>query len=176
MPEPLTGGLMLDLLRQLHIAFPRNIGMQNPQLMADTYRNGLRGLSGEAIRWSVGQVIQDDKYFPKVSRLRELASGWNRANRVEIEAAIQRPSGWCDGCQTVAKPETRWRPRVTEKGKRIWDERGRLALEQFQRMRCRCDAGAKYFPDGELDDYMTFDVPLAFRETAVPRPPVEASR
>lgn len=155
MTEPLTLQLVADLIRQLHVAFPRNIGAQNAQFMADTYRNGLRGLSGDAVRWAVDQSIREDKFFPRVARLRELAGAWQRSNYAEAEALIQRPAGWCVGCQSVARNEMRWRPKVDDHHRRITDGAGRILLEQFERVVCRCDAPSRYSPDGPDDDYMT---------------------
>lgn len=167
MPEPLTSSLLGELLKQLHAAFPRNVAMQNPQLVADTYRNGLRELSGDAVRWAVDRVIREDEYFPKVARLRDLAYQWQRANQATIDAEIPRPTSWCDACRTVARPARRWRPRIDKQGRRILDGTGRLWLEQFERVVCGCDAPCRYAPDDDGTEYMTEH---AGRPTPTPTP------
>jgi len=78
MPEPLSTELVAQLLVKLHAAFPRTIGAQNATATTDVYRNGLRGLSGDAVRNAVDRVIENDTYFPKVARIRELANEWER--------------------------------------------------------------------------------------------------
>lgn len=155
MAEPMTLELVLEVLRKLAAAFPGRMDDKALTLRADVYRNGLAGLSGDALRWAAKTVIQEDQYFPKVARLRDLASRWQRANTATIEAQIQRPSGWCEGCQSVAKPEKRWRPKITERGQRILDGAGRLLLEQYERILCKCAPAAAYYPDDPTTDYMS---------------------
>lgn len=155
MAEPLTLQLVGDLLKQLHVAFPRNIGMQNPQLMAETYRNGLRGLPGDAVRWAVNKVIEEDQYFPKIARLRQLAHGWMKANMVQVEPNLPPDPLWCEGCKSRARWEIRWRPKLNEKNRRIFDEHGRMALETFERLQCKCSSPPRYQPDAEDDPWMT---------------------
>lgn len=103
--EPLTTQLVSELLPKLHAAFPRTIGRDNIVMMADVYRNGLRGVSGDALRAAVDRVIQEDVYFPKVSRLRELAEAWQRHNRPSFEPA-RRDVPWdeCPVCGAKALP------------------------------------------------------------------------
>lgn len=108
MHEPLTTQLLLDLLAQLHVAFPRTIGKENPAMMADVYRNGLRGVSGDAVREAVARCVQDDQYFPKVSRLREIA----RMIDARRSGAVRRAASW-DECGVCGA-------RVTETAKHAW--------------------------------------------------------
>jgi hypothetical protein len=108
MPEPMTLELVLDVLRMLAAAFPGRMDDRALMRRADVYRDNLQGMSGDALRWAAKIAIQEDSYFPKVARLRALATRWTVANTATVEAQNQRPSGWCDGCQSVARPEKRW--------------------------------------------------------------------
>lgn len=101
MREPLTTTLLLELIGKLHIAFPRTIGEKNPAMMAEVYRNGLRGVSGEAVRDAVERCIQKDEYFPKVSRIREYAAHYDKVRTVDIRGQ----EGWdeCGICGARAK-------------------------------------------------------------------------
>src|SRR3954471_8544881 len=85
MPEPLTSSLLVEELGKLMIAFPRNATSKDPVPLADVYRNGLHGLSGDSVRFAVGRAIQEDEHFPKVARLRELASDWSRRTNAVID-------------------------------------------------------------------------------------------
>lgn len=90
MAEPLTTELVAEMLGKLHVAFPRASNTQNAGKLADVYRNGLHGLSGDAVRAAVNRVIQEDEYFPKVARLREVSKAWMaRGNAV---LPFKRPS------------------------------------------------------------------------------------
>lgn len=93
MHEPLTTPLLLDLLQKLHVAFPRTLGKDNPAMMAEVYRNGLRGLSGNAVKEAVEKCIQQDQYYPKVARIREVASEIIRRTTV----TLQHTASW-DRC------------------------------------------------------------------------------
>lgn len=89
MVEPLTTALILDLLPKLLVAFPSKLSSQNIGHTADVYRNGLRGLSGSAVREAIDTCIRTDEYFPKVARIRELASVIDRKrNQAAIAARL----------------------------------------------------------------------------------------
>jgi hypothetical protein len=102
MSEPLTSSLLMDLIARLHAAFPRTIGKENPAMMADVYRNGLRGLSGDAVRHAVDRCIQTEEYFPKVSQLREIAKAWD----VKRMVTLRHEESW-DVC-TVCGVRAQW--------------------------------------------------------------------
>jgi hypothetical protein len=155
MPEPMTLELVLDVLRMLAAAFPGRMDDRALMRRADVYRDNLQGMSGDALRWAAKIAIQEDSYFPKVARLRALATRWTVANTATVEAQNQRPSGWCEGCQSVARPEKRWRPKVNDRGEPVRDSSNRLLLEQFERVVCRCDAPSRY----SVDDLMTPEAP-----------------
>ena len=107
MAEPLTMALITELMPRLHAAFPRNLGKENPAMMAEVYRNGLRGLSGDAVRAAVGRAIQEDSYFPKVARIRELATAWERHNRPRLEPIVREaPWNVCPVCGAKAQART----------------------------------------------------------------------
>lgn len=106
MPEPLTLALISELMPKLYAAFPRTIKDDGP-MVVETYRNGLRGISGDAVRAAVDRAIQEDTYFPKVSRLRELGLQWQRTNTVVLEArAAEVPWYVCPVCGAHAEHRT----------------------------------------------------------------------
>lgn len=88
MPEPLTSSLLMELIARLDAAFPRRIGEKNPTMTADVYRNGLRGLSGDSVRHAVDRCIETEEYFPKVSKLRELAKAWDVQRTVTLRHEV----------------------------------------------------------------------------------------
>lgn len=155
MPEPLTTPLVADVLEQLMVAFPRGRSGGTPQQLAEVYRNGLAGLTGDAVRFAARTAIQEDQFFPKVARIREIASRWQRSTETQSNLQIQRPTGWCEGCRTVAAPQKRWRPKRTPRGQRILDGAGRIALEEFERLVCKCDPPSRWYPDDPTTEYMT---------------------
>lgn len=142
MPEPLTTQLLREELEKLIIAFPRTASAPNPMAMADVYRNGLSGLSGDSIRFAVNRAIQEDEHFPKVARLREIATEWSRRTNAVIERMTSSDSAdelRCHVCGAVATDKTweRRKMRITqraghsldhyeweldEKGQPIWEE------------------------------------------------------
>lgn len=149
MPEPLTTSLVGELLTKLSAAHPRSLYKANPVHMCDVYRNGLRGLSGDAVRFAVDRAIQDDKDFPKVARLREIATEWERRNRPSVSVVQQAPGAnekYCTVCGakaeqqevetrkvvivTLANKQVRYvdrfkadgSPDLTGKGKEIWEK------------------------------------------------------
>lgn len=103
MTEPLTTELLSGLLPKLLTAFPSKMSSQNPAYLAEVYRNGLRGLNGDAVRAAVDISIQHDSYFPKVARLRELAGEWTRRNRVTVAARFEAAWNVCAVCGAHAK-------------------------------------------------------------------------
>ena len=114
MSEHMTAALVLDELTRLFTAFPTHAGMKNnPRGTAEVYRNGLTGISGDALRHAAKRVIQEDSFFPKVARLREIALGWETYTR----AANTAPAGevdplWCPRCQSRVETVEWWRPAV----------------------------------------------------------------
>lgn len=152
MSEPLTVELVADMLRTLAAAFPGR-AMDDRQLMlrAEVYYNNLQGLSGNALRWAVKISIQEDQYFPKVARLRELATRWISANTAAT-VGPRADDRYCKGCGQAWAPETRWRPKPRSDGsgqQDITPDGEWLILESYSRDRCRCDAPPTYQPSIE---------------------------
>lgn len=116
MPEPLTSQLVGDELKRLLAAFPRNLGSQNPAMMAEVYKTGLRGIDGEALRAAVDMCIQADTYFPKVARLREAAGEWMKRNRAHFAPKV--PVAWnvCSVCGEKAESPNITRPKLHGEG------------------------------------------------------------
>lgn len=104
MTEHMTTQLVAEEMQKLVAAFPGNLAAKNPSLLADTYRNGLRGLSGDSVRAAVDICIRTDQYFPRVSRLREAAGEWTK--RTSIVLQQRHESAWhtCPICGAEAKP------------------------------------------------------------------------
>jgi hypothetical protein len=132
MPEPLTLALISELMPKLYAAFPRTI-RGDQRLVLDTYRNGLRGITGDAVRWAVDRTIQEDTYFPKVARLRELAAAWQRTNAPSLDFQPRDvPWNVCPVCGAKAAtriisrqkrdPEKNWAIVRDAKGASEWDE------------------------------------------------------
>lgn len=153
MPEPLTTSLVLEELRKLHTAFPQNVGMRsNPSGTAEVYRNGLRGLSGDAVRAAADRAIQDGEFFPKVAKLRELATAWMRHNQpAGLAAAVNHDDTYCGLCRTKALWRSRWRPRVDDERRRerIMVDAEHVALEHYTRLLCECAVPCMYAPIDE---------------------------
>ncbi len=146
MPEPLTTTLVMEELQRLHVAFPQNVGMRtNPAGTAEVYRNGLRGLSGDAVRAAAARAIQDDEYFPKVAKLREFAMAWMKHNQPTAEANFEADPLWCPRCRTRATVRNRWRPKVDNLFRPIVTRDGLyLLLEAYQRELCDCSQASPY--------------------------------
>jgi hypothetical protein len=150
MPEPLTSQLVRECLEKLTIAFPRTVG--NPAAMADIYRDGLRGLSGDSVREAVRRAIQEEEYVPKVAKLREIATAWEKVNRAHFPVQLEPESGWCPNCRTYVKTLNRWRP-MTDKHFRplTTPDDKYLYLEPYQRDLCECSAPCAYAPIDNLE-------------------------
>jgi hypothetical protein len=151
MPELFTPDLISESLKRLNAAFPRNIGKQNPEYTFEVYKTGLRGLSPESIKAAVDRSIQDEEYFPKVSKLRELAHNWAKYNQAADVARFETDPLWCRSCQTKAAYERRWRVRTAERfGGAVLvlnDEQTAVLLEDFERLLCQCAPKSPYQPD-----------------------------
>lgn len=127
MTEPLTSQIVGDELKRLLAAFPRNLGGQNPTMMAEVYKGGLRGIDGQALRAAVDICIQSDTYFPKVSRLREAAAEWTRRNRPYFAPVIHAAWNVCGVCGARAEE--------TDKGRTVMNhdaERHNVRVEHEQ--------------------------------------------
>lgn len=153
MPEPLTTSLVMEELQRLHVAFPQNLGMRsNPAGTAEVYRNGLRGLSGDSIRAAADRAIQDDEFFPKVAKLRELATAWMKYNQPSAEMQFAVDALWCPRCQSRASIRERWRPVVDSKFSPIVTRDGRyLLLEVYARELCNCAQACLYAPEDGVE-------------------------
>lgn len=157
MPEPLTTQLVAEQVQKLLAAFPsRNVAGQNVVHTADVYRNGLRGLSGDSLRAAVDLSIQQDSYFPKVARLRELAQQWARYNQPQRqEQFVDTDPLWCAGCQSRAEWRDRWRPKVDRLHRRVLIDGNRyMLLEQYARLVCKCSPPCRYAPIDGLEPPM----------------------
>ncbi len=78
MPEVLSHSVVSQELARLVQAFPS--ARRNLSELAEVYRSGLVGISPHALHVAVDRVIQDDQFFPKVSRLRQLAGDYAKSH------------------------------------------------------------------------------------------------
>src|SRR5690349_11830115 len=153
--EALTREVLHECLTTLAVSFPqRGLTPQQAEQRANVYRMGLQGVDADALRTAVKWCIQDDQYFPKVARLRELAKRYTRDYGTKALTGEMHPL-WCRGCQAKAVLTERWRPKITEKGHHIKDDKGRIALESFTRHHCACSPECRWTPDGPDDPWMT---------------------
>jgi hypothetical protein len=152
MPEPLTTELLSDLLKDLSANWPRHISGDASRQVA-VYRSGLGGLSGDAVRAAVKRSIQEDEYFPKVGRLRELAHAWTKRNTSDTLGGV-RDELWCGRCQSRVRARDRWRP-VTDPTQQhaplLTADGAYLLLEPYQRDLCDCAAPCAYEPLPDID-------------------------
>lgn len=113
MRNPLTTQTVTDELGRLLTAFPRR-GTQNLAQLTAIYKTGLVGVETDALRSAVVRCIQEDEFFPKVARLRELADLWMRHNRATIAPTL--PDQWdiCPVCDARAMTRMVTRPILTK--------------------------------------------------------------
>ena len=161
MPEPLTLSLWLDELGKLAVAFPRTKGAPPLSQTAELYRDNLRGVSADALRFAVTSAVREDQYFPKIARLFQLTQRYNPAHPPRYEDIDPL---LCRGCGQRSVWESRWRPKITDgpirNGALIYDEKGRVALETFQRYQCACSSPSQWQADAADDPFMTLKNPL----------------
>lgn len=151
--EPLTRELVVDCLKTLAVTFPQRGLTPDMELRrADVYRNGLSGLSGDALRFAIQISVQEDTFFPKVARLRQIAQRWVTAH--PAREPVEHPL-YCRGCHARSVWETRWRPALGAKGKHVTDARGRIKLEAFERLQCACSVPSRWTADGPDDPWMS---------------------
>jgi hypothetical protein len=165
MREPLTSTLMLEQMEKLVVAFPRARGSAPLDRMADLYRDNLRGVSGEALRWAVTAAIREDQYFPKIARLHQLAQRFQIQNP---DRSTNADPLYCRGCQQRSRLEARWRPKINVKGRQMTDDIGRLALEAFTRYQCDCSAPSQWMVDAADDPFMSPRTPAPTPSTESP--------
>lgn len=153
MPEAVTTVTVLEELKRLHVAFPTHSGMKNnPSGTAEVYRDGLHGLTVDALRAGVRIIIENDTYFPKVSRLREVAWEWTKRHSSDITPELRNPL-WCPRCGTECRWLKRWCPRVDKDGAAVMGEIEGVRyvrLDQFERLLCACAAACLYSPEEEF--------------------------
>lgn len=159
MHDTLTPIAVLEQLQRLHIAFPRNLGMRTDSTArqtADVYRNGLRGVSLDGLRFAVDRCLQDDSYFPKIARLRELARDFDLKHR-NGGSEHQTDPMWCPRCSTRYRPQVRWRVQADPKQNFaiVTDESGEyVTLEWVERILCDCAPPSVYLPLSDDDPRM----------------------
>lgn len=114
--EPLTSQLVGEELKRLFAVFPSKLAAQNIAFTAETYKNGLKGIDGHALRGAVDIVIQNDSYFPKVARLREAAGVWTKYNRPALAPRMEAAWNVCPVCRAEAVRPMVTRPKLFDRG------------------------------------------------------------
>lgn len=132
MAELLTLDLMRELLAQLHVAFPTSKGV-DPQQMARVYRDGLSGLSGDAVRYAVTQCIREENFFPRVAKLRAYAQDYIRRTSAQSrpEARFSSEPGACPTCGAVPQRVRMQRYARDTRGEIVRKD-GEAVLEEFE--------------------------------------------
>jgi hypothetical protein len=134
---------MLTLMSRLLVVFPRTIG--SAENIAREYRTGVVKLPPAAIRYAVQHIIENDEYFPKVHRIRELAQDYVAKHPV---AEPRKPELWCDRCHRLPEWETRWRPVHDGRNRPVLTEDNRhLLIEPYQRLLCKCAETSPFMPE-----------------------------
>lgn len=110
--EPLSRALLAEQLKKLLAAFPTRLASQNPEFLAETYKGGLRGIDGEQLRRAVDMAIQTEQYFPRISKLRELAHEWTKRNRLDIATTHKAEWHTCGICGATVESIEITRPRL----------------------------------------------------------------
>jgi hypothetical protein len=148
--EPMTLELVVTVLRDLQAAFPSKMDDKALVRRAEVYRDNLNGVSGQALRWAAKQAIQEDNFFPKISRLRDLATRWTIANPPTATFSAGTKDKQCARCRVPFEVEKRYRPARKDSGwgPLIVSADGKwLILEQYTRDTCRCSAKCEYWPE-----------------------------
>lgn len=151
MPELLTPAIMIGILRDLSAVFPAKITDEQLVRRAQVYRDGLVGFDADAVGHAARRAIQEDNFFPKVARLRELAAAYvtyHRQHSANVVGAIDDPM-FCPRCQSRFADRRRWRPQVDpESGRWLVSADGQyVLLELYDRLLCDCAPRCAYLPD-----------------------------
>jgi hypothetical protein len=109
--NPLTSALLAEQLKRMAAVFPSKLSSQNPAYTAEVYKDGLRGIDGDALVGAVDLCIQTDSYFPKVARLREAAGEWMKRNRAHFAPVIKPAWNVCGVCGAKAESPAITRPK-----------------------------------------------------------------
>lgn len=157
MRESLSAELMAQELKRLYAAFPHRLGTQSPADTIDVYRRGLGGLSGDAIRNAVDRAIENDAYFPKVARLRDLANEWERRRLALMprNSSTQANPDACAICGAVPQHRVFEYPKRDKNGQMITNkETGKYEMETIvsKRLEVEHDARAHHvYQEHEAD-------------------------
>lgn len=142
MAELITAPLMAEQLQQLLLNWPRGLAGRELRATADLYFQRLQGVSADALRFAVTRIIQEDEYFPKVARIRELAREHQQRTNAVLPARVVESPDVCSVCGARAQPReiVRWKRRhevkVGDDGRRResypleLDEHGKPQLER----------------------------------------------
>ncbi len=155
----LTLPLIVDVLRDLRINFPGKRDGQDIQRQAEIYREGLTGISADGLRHASRRAIQEDAFFPKVARLRELAASYDAYQR-NSQPATAADEARCRNCGEDFRLIRKHRPFFGKLANGDPDHRRGwltsadgewLLLQPYDRLGCRCTARDEHMPHPDLD-------------------------
>ena len=127
---------------------------RSPIAVIETYHRELAGVSADAFEAAVTRVLREDEFFPKIARLRTFAREWEARNRATASPVVRDTpvdEGRCQACGERWSDAPRWRPVIGERSRVQCYGDGRVLLEEYRRIHCRCSAPATYEPDPDLD-------------------------
>jgi hypothetical protein len=157
MAELIDKATMASILRDLQAAFPVRIKDDELIRRAAIYHDALVGFSSDALKFAAKRAVQEDDYFPKARRLRELAQQYvSYENKVRGDTTV----GYivdpmlCQKCHTRFEFRLQWRPKNPAVGNdrdfRFWETTADgqyLLLESHSdRTVCECGMASRYVP------------------------------
>jgi hypothetical protein len=165
MRNPLTSVLLVEQLKRLSAVFPSKLGTQNPAFTAEVYKDGLKGIDGDALAGAVDICIQTDSYFPKVARLREAAGEWTKRNRASFAPRI--PFAWnaCPVCGARAESPEITRPKKYDDGPAAYY----LTAKEYKSPQGAVVPAGRRVPAQALLDALARGVPLEMETVPNPR-------
>jgi hypothetical protein len=152
MPELINKRIMLELLSELTAVWPSRMDDEQQVRRAQVYRDALIGFDEAAVRHAVKRVIQEDSFFPKPARLRELAQAYVAYHR-RADAGKVVESSRCTTCGEEFQYRVHWRPATSKTMPIRWlvTACGQyLLLERFERYLCGCAPQSHYVPEPAL--------------------------
>lgn len=155
MAELLNKAQMLSILKDLGAAFPARLTEDAMLRRAEVYHEALVGFTGDALKFAAKRSVQEDDYFPKARRLRELAQQYvSYENKIRGDTPVFSDDPLrCRGCGDESRYEKRHRPVHSLLGEVANLETGEranynswlvtadgqyLLLETYERLFCSC--------------------------------------
>jgi hypothetical protein len=156
--ELINKAQMLTILKDLTAAFPARLTDDAMLRRAEVYHEALIGFSGDALKFAAKRAVQEDDYFPKARRLRELAQQYvsyeNKLRDDTVVGSVADPM-LCHRCHTRFEPRAQWRPKNPAGDFRFWETTADgqyLLLEQHRdRAVCECGVSSMFVPVPDVE-------------------------